>query len=78
MELSNKFNVLSVAADQNLIPSVLPSVSWFQTHFIIWMWLATSDDADEAKAKAKKRRISRRIEQQPKAPAVRYPTPEPW
>ena len=68
--ISSNFNVLSVAGNQELIPSVVSSVSWFRTHFIIWMWLATSDDAQEAQAKAKKRRIIRRIEEQPKAPAA--------
>ena len=70
MDLSNKFNVLSVAENQSLIPAVLPSISWFHTQFIIWMWLAVSDDANEAQAKAKKRRISRRIEEQRKAPTA--------
>ena len=73
--ISNNFNVLSVADNQNLIPTVAPSINWFQTHFIIWMWLAVSDDANESQAKAKKRRISRRIEEQRKAPAAPRFTP---
>lgn len=68
--ISNNFNVLSLAEDQNLIPTVAPSIYWFRTHFIIWMWLAISDDAQEAQAKAKKRRITRRIEEQRKAPTA--------
>ena len=68
--ISNNFNVLSLADDQNLIPTVAPSINWFQTYFIIWMWLAVSDDANEARAKTKKRRISRRIEERRKAPVA--------
>ena len=90
--VTHNFNRFAVAGNQRLIPSVLPSVSWFHTYFIIWMWLATSDDADQAQeelenhrqqalahersvAEAKKRRIARGIEEQPRAPDALPPAP---
>lgn len=79
--ISNNFNVLSVAGNQNLMPSVASSISWFHTNFIIWMWVSTSEDVDQAKAlidqrrkqatvKAQKCHVAERIEQQPVAPAT--------